>query len=153
MTKLLTKKGKVGAEQLRISKLTNKHSAHFKVILSHQIENGFTFETLHRKKNKYKYKDKDVLAIFRALGKFIDDSIKMTITEVEDKYKRTVDSSDGTFDPETGTTVQVEHLCLYLDSDNPRPAPDGVRLHGYFRTNGGYFVITRLDWFHTVHKK
>lgn len=82
----------------------------------------------------------------------MDDALKMTISEVEEKYKRPSDTRDATFDPETETEVQVEHLCLYKEGDQPRLS-DSVRIHGYFRTNGGYFIVTRMDWFHDKHKR
>lgn len=151
MVNTLTKASKVSAEQLRISQLTNDHTAHFKVILSHQIEKGFDFSSLHRRKGQ-PLSHSDTVKIMRAWGKFIDDSIKLPMSDVEAKYKRNPDVSDGTYDPKTKSTVQIEHFCLFLSTDKADKLTDQVRLHGYFRNNGGYFVITRLDWFHSYHK-
>ncbi len=148
---LLTKKAKISAEELRISTLTNEHSAHFKVILSHQIHKKFNFNSVFEKKG-VKTSSSDLMNIFKAFGRFIDDSVRLTMTEVESKYGRKLDRGDGTFDPESGTKVQVEHLCLFDKEALPNGKSDSVRIHGYSRTNGGYFVITRLDWFHGVHK-
>jgi hypothetical protein len=147
----LTKDAKVQAEELRISQLTNQHTAHFKVIFSHQLESNYGFGTLHRYRQRERLDSQAVTKVLKAFGKFIDDSVRLTITEVENKYKRQPDSADGTYDPETGTEVQVEHFCLYPTGAAPNGASDSVRMHGYFRTNGGYFVVTRLDWFHTYH--
>ena len=149
MAKALTKKAMVDAEKLRISQLTSQHDAYFKVIFSHQIEAKYNFQALI--KGKKSLKDKALIQMFTAFGKFFDESIMMTITDVENAFGRKDDKSDGTYDPESGTQVQVEHLCLYRDGDAPQGS-DSVRLHGYFRTNGGYFVVTRLDWFHNKHK-
>lgn len=151
MARKLTKVQRASAEQQRISQLTTHHSAHFKVIFSHQLENGYCFSELHRYKQREGLNNRDVMNIFRAFGRFFDDSLKLSITDVENKYKRPADSADGTYDPETGDTVQVEHFCLYPTGASPNGAADSVRIHGYFRTNGGYFVVTRLDWFHAVH--
>lgn len=91
--------------------------------------------------------------MFRAFGKFMDDAVRMTMTEVETKYGRVPDKRDGTFDPESGTEVPIEHYCLYENGTPGRKLVDSIRLHGYTRTNGGYFVVTRLDWFHDYHSK
>jgi len=148
----LTKKDRVSTEERRISKLTNDHSTYFKLIFSHQLEYGYEFKSLHRGKGS-KVNPEDKAMMFRSLGKFLDDCIRLSITDVEKKYGRNDDKSDGTFDPETKSTVQVQHLCLYPDGARPNPLSDSVRLHGYFRPTGGYFVLTRLDWFHEVHAK
>lgn len=146
----LTKKAMVDAEKDRISKLTNPHEQHFKIILSHQLESGFEFGDINRRKGG-QLPQTDLLNIFRALGRFIDESIRLTMTEVENRYGRKTDVTDGTFDPETKSKVQVEHFCLFeQDASSNQPA-DGVRLHGYTRTRGGYFVVTKLDWFHSRH--
>jgi hypothetical protein len=146
----LTKSARVSAEQNRISQLTNEHSAYFKVILSHQITRRFNFNSM-RSRAGVNISPEDSLSMFRAFGKFLDDSIKLTITEVETKYGRIPDVSDGTFDPDSGKDVQVQHMCLYPKGSTSRGVADGVRIHGYIRTNGGYFVVTRMDWFHDYH--
>ena len=147
----LTRVQRVNAEQQRISQLTNNHSAHFKVIFSHQLETGYHFDDLHRRRTAQGIDDRAMIRIFRAFGKFFDDSVKMTISDVENTYKRQSDRTDATYDPETDTSVQVEHLCLYQSGAQPIRSSDSVRIHGYFRNNGGYFVVTRLDWYHNVH--
>lgn len=152
MTSLLTKKATIDAEKQRLSQLTNKHDAYFKLILSHQIDKKHNFHSISTH-NKKPVPAKDTLGIFRAFGKFIDESVKLTITDVEKEYRRPTNRHTGTYDPESGTDVQVEHYCLYKKTDKARPIRDGVRLHGYLRTNGGYFVVTKLDWFHSVDKK
>lgn len=149
MGQRLTKIAKVNAEKTRISQLTNQHSEYFKVILSHQIENNYCFKSIHGGKGSRLSKGLKV-KLYSALGKFLDDSTKMTITDVEDKHGRTTDRHDATLDPESGTKVEVEHLALFAEGDAPTPS-DSIRLHGYFRTNGGYFVVTRVDWFHGYH--
>ena len=151
MPRKLTKDAKVQAEELRIFQLTNEHSAHFKVIFSHQMESGYSFDDLHRYRQREHLSNNDVMKMLKAFGKFFDDSIRLTITEVEKKYKRPSDPADGTYDPEAGDKVQVEHFCLYSTEASPNRRSDSVRIHGYFRNNGGYFVITRLDWFHKYH--
>jgi len=152
MAQKLTKNDRVSNEQRRISKLTNDHSAHFKLIFSHQLEAGYQFKSLYRGKGS-NLKPNDQAIIFRSLGKFMDDCVRLSITDVEEKYGRNDDKSDGTFDPETESKVQVQHLCLYPDDSKPHRLTVSVRLHGYFRSAGGYFVVTRLDWFHKVHAK
>lgn len=150
---LLTKQAKITAEQQRISRLTNLHGAHFKVILSHQIDTLYDFSSLHKgKRGRKRPSRQHTIEIFRALGQFLDETTRLTITEVEAEYGRPTDTHDGTYDPEAGREVQVEHLCLYAKDATPRQSYDSIRLHGYFRTNGGYFVVTRLDWFHDYHK-
>lgn len=147
----LTKKAKINTEQRRISQLTHPHRAHFKVILSHQVEPAYDFSSVQRFRRREGLDDVGELKIFRALTKFLDDSLRLSITEVEKKYKRPSDPRDGTFDPETGSDVQVEHFCLFVDGTPPDVPADSVRVHGYFRANGGYFVVTRMDWFHNQH--
>jgi hypothetical protein len=149
MSRTLTKQAKVNAEKARVSQLTNQHSEYFKVILSHQIENRYCFNSINRGKGSRISKGLKV-KLYNALSKFIDDSLKMTITEVENKYARSPDCHDATHDPESDTKVEVEHFALFSDGDTP-VASDSIRLHGYFRTNGGYFVVTRVDWFHDYH--
>lgn len=150
MGNVLTKKAMVDAEKLRISQLTSQHNAYFKVIFSHQIDSKYNFASMS--KGKSALKDKAIIEIYKAFGRFFDESVQMTISEVEKTYGRIDDKSDGTYDPESKTQVQVQHLCLYRDDDKPKDS-DSVRLHGYFRNNGGYFIVTRLDWFHKKHKK
>lgn len=152
MAQRLTKAKRISTEQSRISQLTNDHSAHFKLILSHQIEQSFTFGRLLKGKGGKQLKHVELVSIFTAFGKFLDDCTRLTITEVENKYGRTTDNKDGTYDPETDSSVQVNHFCLYEPDANPRGLSDSVRLHGYFRSSGGYFVVTRFDWFHDHHK-
>lgn len=149
MAQTLTKKAKVSAEKARISRLTNQHSEYFKVILSHQIENRYCFGSMHRGRGSHLSRGNKV-KLYSALGKFLDDTVKMTITDVENKYARNPDRHDATHDPESDMQVEVEHFALYGEGD-PSAAGDSIRLHGYFRTNGGYFVITRVDWFHEYH--
>lgn len=152
MAQKLTKANRVNSEKLRISKLTNDHSAHFKIILSHQIEQGFAFGKLLKGKGGNQLKHVELVKIFTAFGKFLDDCTRLTITEVEKKYGRTTDTSDGTYDPDTESSVQVHHFCLFTPNAKPNGLSDSVRLHGYFRASGGYFVVTRFDWFHDYHK-
>lgn len=143
----LTKVARAQAEQQRISQLTDTHDKYFKVIFSHQVENAHQFGSLDSRAGGAM----NALKMFKAFGKFMDDTVKLTITDVEKDYKRKSDTRDGTHDPETQTNVQVEHFALYPASATPDTVCDGVRLHGYFRNNGGYFVVTRLDWFHSQH--
>jgi len=150
MAHKLTKVQKANAEQRRISQLTSKHSAYFKAILSHQLENGYGFTDLHRQSSNHGLNAQDLLKVLRAFGQFFDDSLQLTITEAQNKYMRPTDNSDGTHDPETNTTVQVQHFCLFAPNTQPQGHSDSVRIHGYFRVNG-YFIITRLDWYHNVH--
>lgn len=150
--KALTKEAKINAEKSRISQLTDKHDAHFKIIISHQIDKKYNFHSMCTC-NKKPVKPQDIIKIYRAFGRFIDESVKLTITEVEGKYRRVTDKHEGTYDPESDDEVQVEHYCLYEEGDRPNRLTDGVRIHGYCRTKGGYFVVTKLDWFHKVHKK
>lgn len=152
MAQRLTKANKISIEQSRISQLTNDHSAHFKIILSHQIEKNFTFGRLLKGNGGNALKHTELIKIFTAFGKFLDDCTRLTITEVEKKYGRTADTSDGTYDPETDSSVQVYHFCLFASDASPNGLSDSVRLHGYFRASGGYFVLTRFDWFHDYHK-
>lgn len=148
---LLTKKAKINAEISRISKLTDKHDAYFKIIFSHQIEKKHNFHSLSTR-NKKPVQDNDAIQIYRAFGKFLDVSVQLPMSEVEKKYRRLTDTREGTYDPETGEEMQVEHYCLFEKEDKPNLLRDGVRLHGYVRTNGGYFVITKLDWHHQTNK-
>ncbi len=150
----LTKKSRVTTEELRISKLTQPHDQMFKVILSHQIESKYNFSAISNPKGRTLSKRKKQqmrLAMYQALGNFIDKSTKLTITETEEKFGKRTDKRDGTFDPETSQPAEVVHFGLYHKDAKPNSLTDSVRLHGYFRVNG-YFVITRLDWFHEVHK-
>jgi hypothetical protein len=149
MAQQLTKKAKINAEKARISQLTSQHSEYFKLIISHQIENRYCFGSIH-KRNGSRIDNDAKLILYGALSRFLDNSIKMTITDVENKYKRIPDRRDGTHDPETNTSVEIEHLALYTEGESPTNS-DGIRLHGYFRTNGGYFVVTRVDWYHDYH--
>lgn len=146
---LTNKKAKVSAAQTRVSALTNDHHLYFKTVFSHQIEPNFTFSALRHSKGNTTT-DCDYARIFKALGKFLDDSVKLTITEVENKYGRPTDFSDGSYDPDLEDKAQVVHFCLYSEGDSTNGAADSVRLHGYYKTNG-YFVLTRLDWFHGIH--
>jgi hypothetical protein len=148
VAKKLTKKDKAGAEEKRISKLTVPHNQHFKIIFSHQIEGGFGFRHIRRGN---RLMPEEVLKVYSALGKFIDAATKMTITDVENVYGRDPDRSDGTYDPESKSEVEMAHVCLFRKGDDPVRPSDSVRLHGYYRTKGGYFVVTRMDWFHSYH--
>lgn len=150
MGKPLTKKDKINAEEQRISQLTNSHDAHFKVIVSHQIEPNYKFGSLNTNPRR-RLTNADTGKVYKALGKFLDESTKLTITEVETGYLRYSDPRDGTYDPETKSKAQVHHLCLYKKGAVVNRLTDRVRLHGYFRNNG-YFVVTRLDWHHLVHR-
>lgn len=146
----LTKKAKIQAEKNRVTRLTHPHDQHFKIIFSHQIENGFSFASLYRGRGAL-YSHADFVKILRALGIFMDDSVRLTMTEVENKYFRPTDVTDGTYDPESDSKVQVEHFCLYEQTATASTPTDSIRIHGYMRTKGGYFIVTRLDWFHGVH--
>jgi hypothetical protein len=149
----LTKKDKVSNAQLKVAQLTDPHEQMFKVILSYQIENKFKFSSISsdgRKMSKNK-RNTMQLEMFRSLGGFIDKSTKLSISDAEKKYMRKSDKRDGTYDPETKQPVEVIHFCLYEEGQAPNKHSDGVRLHGYFRANG-YFVVTRMDWYHGVHK-
>lgn len=73
----------------------------------------------------------------------------MSITEVENIYKRKNDSSDVAIDARTRQKAEVIHFCTYIEGDTPLEA-DSIRIHGYY-TLGGYFVVIRLDWHHEVH--
>lgn len=151
MARILTKANKVNTEESRILQLTSEHSAHFKIILSHQIENSFSFGKLVKGKNGKQLKRPDLIKVFTAFSKFLDDCTKLTISEVEEKYGRTTDRRDGTYDPETKRPAQVQHFCLFPREAKPDQLCDAVRLHGYFRDTGGYFIVTRFDWFHDYH--
>lgn len=148
----LTKKDKVSKAQLKVAQLTEPHEQMFKVILSHQIEDKFKFSSMSSDKRgmSRNTRNKMHLEMFRSLGSFIDKSTRLSITDAEKKYKRKTDKSDGTYDPETKQSAEVVHFCLYEDGDEPKTS-DSVRIHGYFRVNG-YFVVTRMDWYHDVHK-
>lgn len=147
MAQKLTKEARVEVEKRRISRLTNPHKQHFKVILSHQIMRRYCFGSMRSRP----LTPAEALKVWNAFGNFMDKTVRMTITDVENAYKRTSDTNDGTHDPETGLKVQVEHFCFFLDGDEPKGASDNVRVHGYFRAAGGYFIVTRLDWFHQYH--
>lgn len=150
----LTKKDKVSNAQLRVAQLTNPHEQMFKVILSHQIEKKFKFSSINndgRRMSKNK-RNKMQLEMFRSLGNFIDRSTALSITEAEKRYKRKSDRSDGTYDPEIKQQAEVVHFCLYEEGQAPNSHSDSIRIHGYFRVNG-YFVVTRMDWYHKVHNQ
>lgn len=151
MIQALTKKAKINAEKLRISQLTEEHNAYFKLIISHQIDKKYNFHSVCSRKGS-QLKPNELIKIYRALGKFIDESVKLTITDVEKQYCRPTDVHQGTYDPESDDDVQVEHYCLFKKGDKPDKLTDGIRLHGYSRTKGGYFVVTKFDWFHGVNK-
>ncbi len=148
----LTKKDKVTLSQLKVAQLTEPHEQMFKVILSHQVENKFKFGSMSNSGHKMSRKERNAmqLEIYRSLGNFIDKSTRLSITDAENRYMRKADKSDGAYDPETDQKVEVIHFCLYEEDQSAKKHADSVRLHGYFRSNG-YFVITRLDWFHDVH--
>ncbi len=150
MVAKLTGSARANNEERRISRLTAPHDTLFKLIISHQIESKYCFNSVHNRAGKTTTM-RDKVQLLSALGRFLDNATKLSISEVENKYRRTPDHSDETYDPETGTKVKVEHFCLYTDTNTPKNI-DSVRVHGYFRTNG-YFIVTRLDWFHNVHKK
>ena len=86
---------------------------------------------------------------YQLIGKFLDDSTQLSITEVQDKYRRTPDVHDATYDTEIGAKAEVQHFCLYPSDATPERMSGSVRIHGYFRAD--YFVVTRLDWFHEYH--
>lgn len=152
MAGTLTKKAKVTAEKARISQLTDTHDQHFKIILSHQINRRHNFNSINAKDGTT-LSPTSVLKMYRAFGQFMDRCLKLSITEVENKYRRQTDVHEGTYDPESDDEVQVEHYCLFEDGiDGPNPHRDSIRIHGYARTKGGYFVITKLDWHHQVHR-
>jgi len=153
MVKQLTKKAKIDAEKMRISQLTNKHDAYFKLIISHQIDEKYNFCSIFSRNGNGVTTIYEKTLVIKALGKFTDESVKLTITEVEDRYGRVTDKSEGTYDPASGDNAQIEHYCLFKKSDKSNLTTDGFRLHGYMRTNGGYFVVTKFDWFHEVNKK
>ena len=149
--RLLTKQTRVDLEKKRLSTLTADPNLYFKIIFSHQIEQKYRFKALHGKpKDGEKLTAEEKHKVFYALGLFMDQTIGMTMTDVEEAYGRQPYRSDGSFDPDNQKAVEVSHLALFRKND-PKPADpvvDSVRLHGYFRPSGGYFVITRLDWFH-----
>ena len=151
MAKRLTKKAKFNAEKSRISSLTNEHDAYFKIIFSHQIDKKHNFHSMSTR-NKMPITPAESIQIYRAFGKFMDECVRLTMSEVEDKYRRPTDKHEANYDPESKDIVQVEHYCLYEEGSVAYPLTDGVRMHGYTRTKGGYFVVTRLDWFHAVNK-
>ncbi len=140
----LTKAALVEAEKRRVSQLTEPHEKLFKMIFSHQLESAHKFAALSSAGSAT-----NTLKLMKAFGKFMDDTVKMTITDVEAQYKRKCDTRDGTYDPETQTDAQIEHFALYPIGAEPNSLVDSVRIHGYFRT--GYFVVTRLDWYHSRH--
>jgi len=63
------------------------------------------------------------------------------MSNVEAHFRRS-DEDDTAFDPVGGDHMQVQHFAI--DSS------DKARIHGYLNQHG-YFVVTRLDWFHLYH--
>jgi hypothetical protein len=145
----LTKADRVEREKLRISRLTTPHRQHFKIIFSHQIERSYGFSSMSGLGDMTK-----TFKLLKALGKFIDATVRLPISQVEEKYKRPTDTRDGTHDPEAEDdahqVAQIIHFALHASDESVEAVIGGVRLHGYFRANG-YFVITRLDWDHSFH--
>gem|GEM_PF-6663365 len=148
MSHRLTGVARASAEQRRISLLTDPHDTLFKVIISHQIENSYRFGSISNCRGRPIAADRR-LKLYHAFGRFLDSATKLSISRVEEQYKRPSDSSDETYDPETGLRVKIEHFCLFAHTDDPRPDTDSARIHGYFRAD--YFIVTRMDWFHHVH--
>lgn len=142
-----TSASKAAIEQ---TKLTGQDSAYFKLIFSRQIQRKYRFNSLHSPPSGRRFSNGEYARVLKSLGIFIDRTIGLTITEVEDKYLRKPYRSDTVIDPETQQKVKVQHLCLF-DKQAGTGAPvimpsDSIRLHGYYR--GEYFVLIRLDWFH-----
>lgn|GEM_PF-1591029 len=88
----------------------------------------------------YDFKDCDMQQ-WHQFGEFIDATVGKKITEVNERYKRNPDRSDKVKDP-LGDTYKIEHYEVNNQS----------RIHGYF-INRGYFIVTRLDPKHKVHKR
>lgn len=147
MAAKLTKRTSATASQSKINALTANHSEYFKVLFSYQINKKYSFNSLFHNNGK-KLTNKQLLLIYKALGNFVDKTVGMTITDVEKIYGRPAFKIDTCIDPDTNEQCPVQHLCLFDDPKGVRKFSDSVRLHGYFKPDGGYFVVTRLDWHH-----
>ncbi len=150
VTKRLTQKQNLTYSQNNLSSLTIPHERLFKVIISYQILKDFRHKRIfNNKKQSIQTSSKHRLELYERFGRFLDKTINMSITDVENMYRRKNDNSDATIDAKTRQKVEVLHFCTHQQSDKPMPA-DSIRIHGYY-TIDGYFVIIRLDWHHEVH--
>ena len=149
MPGLLTKQARIDAARTYSDQLTTPYEQHSKMIFDRQVEDAFNFHSVQNKDGRelpgYK-----LIAMYKAFGNFMDDVKNLSITEVEAKYERRKDVADATYDPETKSPAEIQHFCCYEKGATPNADSDSIRIHGYARPNG-YFVVTKLDWFHDVH--
>ena len=140
----------VPRRKIHLVKDTNKY---FSCLFGPDIDDDFNFLSVHgpicysKKKDSFRvYNDGEKLALFDALGCFLDKTSKMTYTAVEKTYGRRRDELDiarnGIDEDDNG--FPVDHYAL---------AESGIgataRLHGFMRD--GVFVVSRIDWGHTFH--
>ncbi len=126
------------------AKLTTDNGVKFKMVLGHQIEEEYNFQSLRDLTDPdlgRKLNDDERLKIYDLLGDCIDKYVGRSITAVSANFRRD-DTADEAYDPVGGDMMQVKHFGLH-HAEKPR-------IHGYFNSQG-YFVITRLDWLHLRH--
>lgn len=130
--------------EAKIAKLTKDNEVKFKLVFTHQLEETYNFESLqslHDPDLNRPLTDEERLNMHEYLGSCIDTYTGRTISNVEAHFRRS-DEDDRAFDPVGGTDMPIQHFPI--DSKNK------ARIHGYFNQQG-YFVVTRLDWFHLYH--
>ena len=131
--------------------LVGHQSRLFKCLFSSEIEDEYNCSTIHdciyarRGESPRNFNQGEKLELHRALCAFLDESSKMTYTDVMEKYSRRRDEKDMAWlDEDNG--FPIDHLAI---------AESGiakcVRLHGYMRE--GIFVIKRMDWARRFHKR
>lgn len=134
-------------EQAERLKLTKDNKVKFKITFNSQLEEMYSFGTIHDitdPDSKKQLDNEEKIFLYSIFGQFIDKTVNRSITNVEANYARDDDLNDHTYDPVGGEHKQTKHFSL----DEQRKSK--FRIHGYYN-DYGYFVVTRMDWCHTYH--
>lgn len=109
--------------------LVSNARAVFKVVFAGEVQRGYDFTDCNVKQ-------------WYAVGKFLDDFVGKTISEVDKARKRPPDRTMMVNDPLSGTDKKVEHYKVQGKQ----------RMHGYYNQYG-YFTVTAIDPGHDIHKR
>lgn len=109
--------------------LVSNARAVFKVVFAGEVQRGYDFTDCNVKQ-------------WYAVGKFLDDFVGKTISEVDKARKRQPDRTMMVNDPLSGTDKKVEHYKVQGKQ----------RMHGYYNQYG-YFTVTAIDPGHGIHKR
>lgn len=142
------------------TKLAEHVEAYFKCQFSHNIDDNYSASSIHvvanQDNNGRVLSASEKLDVLGDFCQFLDDATKMTITDVAKQYGRVTDALDKHNTIEDGTNARRQNIHFSLVPINGQAKCSKhrrlPRIHGYY-SEGGVFIVTRLDWAHRFHQK